>query len=101
MAFYAQLQSFQYLHKTLNQKGPFLSYATLMSSVPVLGAEQFPCGVMFNRFLAEDGQTGSNWFLLILQTAKPSIKKIYKFYCPLDFQSIGPLSICLFVCVHF
>ena len=50
-----------------------LSYATLMTYVPVLGAEQFQflCRVMFNDL----AQTGLNRFLLILQTAQPSTKK--------------------------
>ena len=52
---------------------PFLSYDTLMTSVPVLGAEQFqfPLRVI----LAISAQTGSNWFVLILQTAKLPTKK--------------------------
>ena len=39
-----------------------------MTYVPVLGAEQF---------LAFSSQTGLNWLLLSLQTAKPSDKKRY------------------------
>ena len=55
----------------------YLSYATLVTYVPVLGAEQvqFPCRVIFYGFLAGDEKNGSNWFLLILQKAKPSTKK--------------------------
>ena len=45
--------------------------------VPVMVAEHFQvqCRIIFDRFLTEDEQTGSNWFLLIFQIAKPSTKK--------------------------
>ena len=44
----------------------YLSYATSMTYVPVLTAEQFqlPCRVIYDGFPEEDEQTGSNWFLL-------------------------------------
>ena len=50
---------------------PFICH--LITYVPVLGAEQFqfPCRVIF----AISAKTGSNWVLLILQTAEPSIRK--------------------------
>ena len=60
-----------YFNKTSHQKGTFqgnkkrfaiyLSFVTLVTCVPVLGAEQFqfPCRFVFNSFC-------SNWFKLVI-----------------------------------
>ena len=80
--FYPNFKPFQCFNKTLHKKITLsekdsydlhCSYATLVTYVTVLGAEyfQFPCRVIFHN----TAQTGLNWFLLILQTAKPSTKK--------------------------
>ena len=60
-----------------------LSYATLVTYVPVLGAKQFqfPWNVIFNDF----AQTLLNWFLLLFQTAKPSTQKMKLCCCPQGF----------------
>ena len=79
--FLTSFNGLYHFSRNLNQKRPYykkdslayyLSCATLMTYVPVLGAEQFqfPCMVIFDSFF-------SNWFLLSLQTAKPSDKKRY------------------------
>ena len=51
----------------------YLSYATLMYLFWELSNSSFRAGL----FLTVSSQTGLNWFLLSLQTAKPSDKKIY------------------------
>ena len=67
--------------------GGALSYATFVTYVPVLVAEQyqFPCRVFFDGFLAEDEQTGSNWFLLFLLKAKPPNKNKNLYHGHQDF----------------
>ena len=44
----------------------YLLYATVMTYVPFLGAEQlqFPCRISLDGFLAKDEQTGSYWLQL-------------------------------------
>ena len=64
--FYLQLLPFPVFEQDFKSKRTFpeeekrcaiyLSYATLVTYVPVLGAEkfQFPCRIIFDKFLAED-----------------------------------------------
>ena len=49
-----------------NRRANCISYVTLVTYVPVLGAEQFqlPCRVISDGFSSEDEQTGSNLYLL-------------------------------------
>ena len=53
----------------------YVSYATFVTYVPVFGAElfQFPCGVIFYGFGAEDEQKTKTGFCF-LSSKKPNTK---------------------------
>ena len=70
LALSQEIKSVRPLYKN-DSLAHYLSYATLMTYVPVLGAEQFyfPCRVMFDSFC-------SNWFKLV--SAQPPNSQTFR-----------------------
>ena len=81
--FYPELQPFPVLQQDLTTTRTFLqqkkrfalylTYAILVTYVPFFGAEQF----QFPYRVTVSAQTGSNWFLFIIQTGKPLKKNCF------------------------
>ena len=60
-------------YKKKDRNALYLLYDTLLTYVPVSGLSN--ASFRAGNFLAISAQTGSNWFLLIFQTAKLTTKK--------------------------